>query len=91
MTLNLRRTPHETASETTLECVYQPMRDAKGKVTGVLVHGIDRTEQARAQAHDSFLLMLSGICMPAAARMRSWMPTRMRSRYAPTMWSAPST
>lgn len=58
MTFNLRRTPHETVSETTLECVYQPMRDAEGKVTGVLVHGIDRTEQARAQAHDSFLLML---------------------------------
>lgn len=58
MTFNLRRTPHEAVSETTLECVYQPMRDAEGKVTGVLVHGIDRTEQARAQAHDSFLLML---------------------------------
>ena len=58
MTFNLRRTPHEAVSETTLECVYQPMRDAEGSVTGVLVHGIDRTEQARAQAHDSFLLML---------------------------------
>ncbi|UKE67469.1 PAS domain-containing protein [Xanthomonas translucens pv. phlei] len=58
MTFNLRRTPHEAVSETTLECVYQPMRDAEGKVTGVLVHGIDRTEQTRAQAHDSFLLML---------------------------------
>ncbi|MDL5364792.1 PAS domain-containing protein [Xanthomonas sp. NCPPB 2654] len=58
MTFNLRRTPHEAVSETTLECVYQPMRDAEGNVTGVLVHGIDRTEQARAQAHDSFLLML---------------------------------
>ncbi|PPT91149.1 histidine kinase [Xanthomonas theicola] len=58
MTFNLRRTPQEAASETTLECVYQPMGDAEGNVTGVLMHGIDRTEQARAQAHDSFLLML---------------------------------
>jgi PAS domain S-box len=58
MTFNLRRTPDASLSETTLECVYQPMRDAEDNVNGVLVHVIDRTEQARAQAHDSFLLML---------------------------------
>ncbi|MRG99185.1 PAS domain-containing protein [Xanthomonas sontii] len=58
MTFQLCRSPHEATSDTTLECVYQPMHDAEGRVSGILVHGIDRTEQARAQAHDSFLLML---------------------------------
>ncbi len=58
MTFNLRRTAHGAMSETNVDCVYHPMRDADGKVTRVLVHGIDRTEQIRSQPHDSFLLML---------------------------------
>ncbi len=58
MTFNLCRTAHGAMSETNMDCVYQPIRDADGNVTRVLVHGIDRTEQIRAQAHDSFLLML---------------------------------
>ncbi|MBN6151551.1 PAS domain-containing protein [Xanthomonas sp. AmX2] len=58
LTVSLRRSPHEAAYEATLDCVYQPMRDVEGHVTGILVHGIDRTEQARAEAHDSFLLTL---------------------------------
>ncbi len=36
--------------ERILEFVYQPMRDAEGTVSGILIHGIDLTERKRAEA-----------------------------------------
>jgi PAS domain S-box-containing protein len=34
----------------TLDFVYQPLREADGEISGVLVHGVDLTERVRAEA-----------------------------------------
>jgi PAS domain S-box-containing protein len=46
--ITLRRGGH--LEERILEFVYQPMRDAEGTVSGILIHGIDLTERKRAEA-----------------------------------------
>jgi PAS domain S-box-containing protein len=53
--------------ERILDFVYQPLRDAAGAVTGVLVHGIDLTDRVRAEERlreadrrkDEFLAVLA--------------------------------
>ncbi len=35
--------------EVALDFVYDPLRNGDGQVTGILVHGVERTEQVRAQ------------------------------------------
>ena len=43
------RTPSGAADERFVNFVYQPLRDADGRVTGVFVHGQDVTAQVRAR------------------------------------------
>ncbi|HEY0333594.1 MAG TPA: PAS domain S-box protein [Stenotrophomonas sp.] len=51
--------PFETEPyDSTLDFVYQPMRDRHGEVDAILVHGVDVTAQRNAEARDSFLLAL---------------------------------
>jgi PAS domain S-box-containing protein len=47
-----------------LDFVYQPMRDLDGKVTAILVHGIEVTEQKHAEGRRRFLLELEDTLRP---------------------------
>lgn len=58
MRLKLRREAGRALEDTFLDFVYQPMRDRDGKVTGILVHGVDVTERHRVEVRDRFLLSL---------------------------------
>jgi PAS domain S-box-containing protein len=48
--VTLQRQPDKLPEERILELVFQPTRNADGSVSGVFVHGIDRTERIRAEA-----------------------------------------
>ncbi|HBK45804.1 MAG TPA: histidine kinase, partial [Xanthomonadaceae bacterium] len=58
MTALLQRPFEATPYEARLDFVYQPMRNARGEIDAILVHGVDVTQQHRAEARDSFLLAL---------------------------------
>ena len=45
----LARKPGEPPEERLLDFVYQPFRDAEGKITGILAQGVDQTERVRAE------------------------------------------
>jgi PAS domain S-box-containing protein len=45
----LNRGPNGQPQETYFDFVYQPMRDADGKVEGILVHGVDVTDEVIAR------------------------------------------
>jgi PAS domain S-box-containing protein len=45
----LNRGPNGQAEEAYFDFVYQPMRDSSGRVEGILVHGVDVTQQVLAQ------------------------------------------
>ncbi len=47
--LSLARTPGQPLEERFLDFVYQPMREADGSVSGILVLGVDITERRRAE------------------------------------------
>src|SRR4051812_6183324 len=47
-----------------VDFVYQPMRGADGRVEGILVHGMDVTEQKRAERRQRFLLDLEDALRP---------------------------
>jgi PAS domain S-box-containing protein len=46
----LRDTPQSPPRERLIDFVYQPIRDAAGKVTGIFVEGSDVTDRAQAEA-----------------------------------------
>ena len=46
----LEEGPARSLEERILEFVYHPMRDAQGRVSGILVQGIDLTERHRAES-----------------------------------------
>ena len=50
MPVKLQRTPDAPLEEVILDFIYQPVTDAEGCVTGILVEGTDVTKQYRAQA-----------------------------------------
>lgn len=56
--------PGQEPEEVFLDFAYHPMRNADGTVIGVLVHGMDVTEQTRTRARDSFLLSLDDAVRP---------------------------
>jgi PAS domain S-box-containing protein len=62
--VELRVDPAKAPEEAYLDFVYQPLRDAAGEVTGILVHGVDVTEQNRREARDRFLLALDDELRP---------------------------
>ncbi|RYG49077.1 PAS domain-containing protein [bacterium] len=45
----LQRTPGARQEERFLDLSYQPLRETDGLITGVLVHGVDVTDQARSR------------------------------------------
>src|SRR4051812_27636358 len=47
-----------------VDFVYQPMRDASGNVEGILVHGVEVTQQKRAERRQRFLLDLEDALRP---------------------------
>ncbi|HWR14269.1 MAG TPA: PAS domain-containing protein [Terriglobales bacterium] len=47
--LEIDRTPGQPLEERFLDFVYQPVRDSKGQVSGIIALGIDVTERRRAQ------------------------------------------
>lgn len=47
--LTLRQDPNGAASEAYVDFMYQPLRDATGRVQGIFIQGHDVTEQHRAQ------------------------------------------
>jgi signal transduction histidine kinase len=47
--IKLARHGSEVLEERTLDFVYQPMRDAKGEISGVIILGVDVTEGKRAE------------------------------------------
>ncbi|GAB3750769.1 response regulator [Lysobacter olei] len=49
MRLELQRTPERGVEQIVVDFVYQPVLDAEGRVTGIVVQGIDMTAQAAAQ------------------------------------------
>jgi two-component sensor histidine kinase len=48
--------PGKPAQETFLDFSYNPIRDGEGKITGVFVQGMDRTESVRAQQRQRLLI-----------------------------------
>ncbi len=58
MRLMLRRRPGGPLEEAYVDFVYQPLRAADGSVTGLLVHGVDVTQQKRIELRARFLLAL---------------------------------
>ena len=54
--VRLRRTPGADPEERFVDFIYQPIRDADGKVTGIFVEGSDVTDRVRAQHQQRLLL-----------------------------------
>jgi PAS domain S-box-containing protein len=52
----LANEPGRPAEETFLDFSYNPIRDAQGKITGVFVQGMDRTEAVRASRRQRLLI-----------------------------------
>jgi PAS domain S-box-containing protein len=49
MPARLQREPHGSIEERIIDLLLQPLLEADGRVSGVLVHGVDVTEQVRAR------------------------------------------
>ena len=64
--IELRRRPDRGLEEAFVDFVYQPLRDVDGEITGILVHGVDVTEQKRRAVRDRFLLALDDAIRPLA-------------------------
>ena len=62
--MELRRRPDRGLEEAFVDFVYQPLRALDGSVTGILVHGVDITDQHRRAARDRFLLALDEAIRP---------------------------
>ncbi|HET7730140.1 MAG TPA: PAS domain-containing protein [Usitatibacter sp.] len=58
MRIMLQRKPDRPMETAFVDFVYQPLREADGQVTGILVHGVDVTERAEAETRDRFLVQL---------------------------------
>lgn len=56
MAVSLQDAPDQPARQVTVDFVYQPIHDARGRTVGILVSGNDITEQARATAERERLL-----------------------------------
>lgn len=56
MRVMLRRTPGQPLQESFLDFSYDAIRDAHGRITGVFVQGMDRTETVRTQRRQRLLL-----------------------------------
>ena len=67
MRILFRRRPDGPLEEAYLDFVYQPMRGADGAATGILVHGVDVTEQTRQARQHAFLLALDDAVRPLSA------------------------
>lgn len=52
----LENDPNGPAQETFLDFSYNPIRDAKGNITGVFVQGMDRTEAVRAARRQRLMI-----------------------------------
>ena len=65
--MELRRRPDRGLEEAFVDFVYQPMRDIDGEISGILVHGVDITEQNRRAVRDQFLLALDDALRPLTA------------------------
>lgn len=50
LSINIARVPGQPMEERYLDFVYQPMRETDGKISGVLVLGVDVTERKRTEA-----------------------------------------
>jgi PAS domain S-box-containing protein len=46
----VQATPGDVADERYIDFIYQPLKDASGKVTGIFVEGVDMTERKLAEA-----------------------------------------
>ena len=62
--VELRRRPDRGLDEAFVDFVSQPLRDVDGEVTGILIHGVDITEQNRRMVRDRFLLALDEALRP---------------------------
>ena len=69
ITVKLQRTPGQPAEDRILDFIYQPVRDAAGRVDGVFVLVTDVTDRARAEA---------------ALRLSNWQLGEERARLAAT-------
>lgn len=56
VSVRLQRSPGEEPEERFVDFIYQPIRDAKGEVSGIFVEGSDVTERIRAQRQQRLLL-----------------------------------
>ena len=65
--IELRRRPDRGLEEAFVDFVYQPLRDVDGEISGILVHGVDITEQNRRMERDRFLLALDDALRPLDA------------------------
>ncbi|MEO8656750.1 MAG: PAS domain-containing protein, partial [Ramlibacter sp.] len=68
--VKLQRTPGRPAEESILDFIYQPMRDAAGRIDGIFVLVTDVTDRARAEA---------------ALRISNWQLGEERARLAATV------
>jgi PAS domain S-box-containing protein len=67
MPVKLARGPQAQIEERFIDFAYMPLSDSEGAVNGILIHGVDRTEQVRAerallesdQRKDEFLATLA--------------------------------
>jgi PAS domain S-box-containing protein len=57
--VKLQRTPGAPLEDRVLDFIYQPVRDAAGRLNGIFVEGIDVTEQHRAQVRSDVLNRLT--------------------------------
>ena len=69
--VRLQREPRRAGHRRFVDFVYQPIKDADGRVTGIFVHGADVTERAQADAllRESEARFRSAL---KAGRMGSW-------------------
>jgi PAS domain S-box-containing protein len=66
--IELRRRPDRGLEEAFVDFVYQPLRDVNGEINGILVHGVDITEQNRRAVRDRFLLALDVALRPLTSQ-----------------------
>ena len=83
----LARTPGSPPEERFVDLIYQPLTDGDGKISGIIAHGTDVTEQVIAQRNVERLLTVSELARAdaEAARAEAEAANRAKSEFLAVM------